>query len=141
MKKAFLLVLSFILIAYVFVSCSKDKKEIVTPPLTTLQKIQAKWLVESIVDHLHDPTDDTTLIYDGVPSDYVDFKSNGKVYLDVGGSADTSTYAVVGDTSLLLTNYGTYKIQSLTDHILKLFVREDNTSTGFFIEETINLKK
>jgi len=139
MKKAFALFITAIFIAYVFVSCSKSKDT--TAQLTVTQKIQNKWLVDNLVDHFHDPTFDTTVISAGTASDYVDFRTDGKVYTFFDGSADTSTYAVVGDTSILITLIGNYKIQALTDHTLKLYGREDDPSSSAYFEETINLKR
>jgi hypothetical protein len=139
MKKLSLFILSMLIVAYTMVSCSKSKDT--TPTQTTLQKIQSKWLVDNLVDHYHDPSLDTTIITTGTASDYVDFRTDGKVYTSFSGSQDTSTYALVGDTTILITLIGNYKIQTLTDHILKLYGREDDPSTSAYFEETINLKK
>ncbi|MEP6615939.1 MAG: hypothetical protein ABJA57_05140 [Ginsengibacter sp.] len=139
MKKLPLFIVSTLIVGYTMVSCSKSKDKTATQ--TTLQKIQAKWQVDNLIDHLHDPTFDTTITSVGTASDYVDFRTDGKVYTFFDGSADTSTYALVGDTSILITLIGNYKIQTLTDHILKLYGREDDPSTSAFFEETINLKK
>lgn len=80
-------------------SCKKDKA-------TTLQKIQAKWSVESIIDHEHDPSFDTTITTQGVPADYIDFRNDGKVYSFLDGSRDTSAYALSGDTTISINLSG-----------------------------------
>ena len=77
----------------------------------------------------------------GVAADYVDFRADGKVYSFTDGSADTSDYVLSGDTTIIITASGNLKIQTLTDHALKLYGREDDPSTSSYFEETINLKK
>jgi hypothetical protein len=141
MKKFSLFILSLLIVAYTMVSCSKSKDT--TPTQTTLQKIEGKWLLETFIYHEHgtqSPTFDSTDTYVGTASDYFDFKNNGQVYFS---PTDSSSYAVVGDTTLIITLIGDFKIQSLTDHILKLNHRENDptSTTGAYAEVTINLKK
>jgi hypothetical protein len=138
MKKVFLFTMSAIMLTFIFESCKKKDTA------TTLQKIQAKWSIESVIDHEHDPSSlpiDTTVTTLGVATDYIDFRSDGKVYSFFDGSADTSAYALSGDTSIIISTSGNLKIQSLTDHVLKLYEKEDDPSTSSYFEETINLKK
>ena len=126
------------MLTFIFESCKKKDTA------TTLQKIQAKWSIESVIDHEHDPSSlpiDTTVTTLGVATDYIDFRSDGKVYSFFDGSADTSAYALSGDTSIIISTSGNLKIQSLTDHVLKLYEKEDDPSTSSYFEETINLKK
>jgi hypothetical protein len=138
MKKVFLFTMSAIMLTFIFESCKKKDTA------TTIQKIQAKWSIESVIDHEHDPSSlpiDTTVTTLGVATDYIDFRSDGKVYSFFDGSADTSAYALSGDTSIIISTSGNLKIQSLTDHVLKLYEKEDDPSTSSYFEETINLKK
>ena len=131
--------MSAIMLTFIFASCKKNKNT-----ATTLQKIQTKWSVESVIDHEHDPSSlpiDTTTTYLGVATDYVDFRNDGKVYSYFDGSADTSPYTLSGDTTIIINLLGKFKIQSLTDHVLKLYDKEDNPSTSSYFEEYINLKK
>lgn len=126
------------MLTFIFESCKKKDTA------TTIQKIQAKWSIESVIDHEHDPSSlpiDTTVTTLGVATDYIDFRSDGKVYSFFDGSADTSAYALSGDTSIIISTSGNLKIQSLTDHVLKLYEKEDDPSTSSYFEETINLKK
>ena len=126
------------MVGYVFVSCKKSDKK--TTQLTVLQRIQAKWGIESVIDHEHLTAGfDTTVTSAGTASDYVDFRSDGKVYFSFGGTSDTTTYALVGDTSILIQLVGTYKIQTLTDNQLKLYTKEEDASG--YLEEYLNLKK
>ncbi len=139
MKKVFLFTISSLMLTFIFESCKKKDTT------TTLQKIQAKWAIESVIDHEYDPSSspaDNTNTYQGVAAtDYVDFRADGKVYSSLDGSADTSFYVLSGDTTIISDLLGSVKIQTLNDHALKLYGREDDPSTSSYFEETINLKK
>lgn len=138
MKKVLLFLMSAITLTFIFESCKKKDK------ITTLQKIQAKWAIETLIYHEYDPSAspaDFTDTYQGVATDYIDFRTDGKAYSFFDGLADTSTYVLSGDTAIIADFSGTLKIQSLTDHVLKLYSKEDDPSTSGYFEETINLKK
>ena len=62
MKKVFLFAISAITLTFTLESCKKKDTT------TTLQKIQAKWAIESIIDHEYDPSSspaDVTDTYQG----------------------------------------------------------------------------
>ncbi len=122
------------------VSCKKDEKEVVVEK-TTLEKIQAKWGLENITFKytISSIPFDTTAIYNGISSDYFDFRTDGKAYISVDGEPDTSVYALSGDSTILFEEFGTYQIQALTDNSLKLFTRDQDEDE--IAEQTINLKK
>jgi len=77
------------------VSCDKNNDK---PANNTLSKIQAKWNVTSI--KLDAGEGDST--YTGVTADYVDFRTDGKVYTNVAGEKDTSAYKLVNDTKMVV---------------------------------------
>lgn len=77
------------------VSCDKNNDK---PANTTLQKIQAKWNVGSV--KLSAGGEDST--YTGIAADYVDFRTDGKVYTNVDNEKDTSSYSLVNDTKMLI---------------------------------------
>ena len=136
--------LSFAILAffvtYIFESCKKSDKKVT---LTTTQQVQAKWTLESLIDHEHvnSPVFDSTITTPGTAADYLDFRADGKVYSSLGGSLDTTTYAIVGDTSILIVSAGSYRIQTLTANAMKLYTKLDVPSWPGYIEEYINLKK
>jgi hypothetical protein len=141
MKKLFLFSSSVIMLAFIFESCKKDKD---TSPATTLQKIQAKWSVESIIVHEYDPPSDLTDTTQGVAvaTDYVDFRTDGKVYSFLAGELDTSSYTLSGDTTIIVDLFANFKIQSLTDHVLKLYTKgSDDPTLPAYWEFYYNLKK
>jgi hypothetical protein len=77
------------------VSCDKKNDK---PVNNTLTKVQAKWKVNSIKFTYGE--DDST--YTGVATDYIDFRTDGKVYTNVDNEKDTSLYSVVNDTKLVV---------------------------------------
>ena len=94
MKK--LMVPAAILAAVVMVvSCDKNNDK---PVNNTLSKIQAKWKVNSI-KFAYGEIDST---YTGVAADYIDFRTDGKVYTNVDNEKDTSLYSLVNDTKLVV---------------------------------------
>lgn len=77
------------------VSCDKDNDK---PANTTLSKIQAKWKVANVKFNIG--AEDST--YTGAATDYVDFRTDGKVYTSIGTQKDTSAYSLVNDTKLVV---------------------------------------
>ena len=143
MKKLSLFLIVILLAGYTFVSCSKGNDNTTPPPVTASQQLQAKWALESYVYHQYgtNPVQDTTEIYSGTANDFLDFKPTGKVNFSVASYIDSFSYALVGDTSLIIEQFGSYKIQALTDHTLKLYFRADDPAISGYFEETYNLKK
>jgi hypothetical protein len=104
MKKALLiLTLGFGLLA----SCKKEDTTSSnnTSTLTTAQKIQNKWNFVSVMDYNYVGASTTLDYIDtlaiGTAGDYLDFRTNNKVYISVSGEMDTLDYSIVGDTKLI----------------------------------------
>jgi hypothetical protein len=115
-----------------FASCGKDDDEETT---TTLNKLQHKWQVESIVFN----TGSTPINYPGSSNDYADFRTDGKLYLYFGGKYDTSTYSLYKENKLI-RNSDTANINELTDTKLVFFGKQA-ISPGVNYEATFNLKR
>ena len=77
------------------VSCDKNNNK---PANNTLSKIQAKWKVNAVKFDYSDG--DST--YTGVAADYMDFRTDGKVYTNIANEKDTTIYSLVNDTKLLI---------------------------------------
>lgn len=105
------------------VACDKDNNN---PPNTTLNKIRAKWDVSTIRTR-YGSLDST---YNGVAADYVDFRTDGKVYSNVNGEKDTSAYLLVNDSRLVIDG-DTTTIKTLT---ASQFVLE---SSELILEDTL----
>ncbi|MEN9339811.1 MAG: hypothetical protein RIQ62_1123 [Bacteroidota bacterium] len=96
-------------------ACKKDDTTTNTS-LTTQQKIQTKWnfVANYDINYLGQTTNvDFIDTINGAAGDYVDFKSNNKAYISVGGIYDTIDYAILSDTKLLF-DYDTFTINTLT---------------------------
>ena len=121
--------------AIIFIAGMACKKS----ALSVAQRLQAKWLVDKEISNSHYGGADHTATYTGLATDYVDFRSNNKVYSQVSGSKDTSNYSVVNDSTMTI-DVDTYKILTLTDNIFKIYSKSFTTPV-IWDETTINLKK
>ena len=63
----------------------KDKVEEmpVVPPKTVAQKIIAKWGITTIADNDYHSNTSHTTSYNGIASDYLDFRNYGKIYAQI----------------------------------------------------------
>lgn len=109
----------------IFSACKKDS----ATSTSTLQKLQAKWNFQKDYYHEHyTGTPDYRDTTYGQAGDYVDFRTDGKVYSRISGGAyyDTSNYALLGDSKIVISYGGsspgsdTAEIQVLTDTQLQL---------------------
>ena len=73
-------------------------------------------------------------------SDIIDFRTDGKVYTNVQGQLDTTTYSLSGDTKIVIDGNLNYDITTLTANSFILHEKEIGTGTDFY-EETLTLKK
>ena len=124
-----------LLITFYLPACKKsDKKQ------TTLEKIQGAWQLESDIWNDHISGQDNITTVTGDPGDIIDFRTDGKVYVNIGGFTDTSAYALSGDTKIILAGTQIYDIKILTANSFILYTKEI-TGGSDFSEETITLKK
>jgi hypothetical protein len=121
MKK--LMVPAAILAAVMVVSCDKKNDK---PVNNTLSKVQAKWKVNNV--KFEEGGEDST--YTGVAADYIDFRTDGKVYTNIADEKDTSAYKLVNDTKLVIDT-DTMNIKQLTSSQFVLEYKEE------IIEDTL----
>ena len=123
------------LLAAVSFSACKDDDE-----PTVQQRLQGSWTFEKTIDRnvvAGVETRDTTY---GASGDYVDFRSDNKVYSRYNGLIyDTANYSIVGSDKLVLDG-DTLTIQSLTNNSAQFYSREDNPPSDYY-ETWIYLKK
>src|SRR5688572_13746046 len=100
MKTGKLLLTGALSAVVLFTACKKDDP--VTPELTTLQKLQAKWNYERMTDHIFigGMSLRDTVVAD--PGDYADFRTDGKVYSRMDNMFDTIPYSLLGTNKLIL---------------------------------------
>lgn len=132
MKK--LILYSALLTALLFAACKKNTDKPSSPSL------QGKWGIvnESILD-VEDGTTVYTDSYTGVAADYIDFRSDNKVYSLVDGSMDTSAYKMLSNNRVLI-DIDTLDIPSLTASAANLHSKV-YTDVNSYEELTVNLKR
>ena len=74
--------------AALFTSCKKEKVEetpavTVVPTKTVAQKFTAKWGATTIAENDYQSNTSHTTSYNGVASDYLDFRNYGKIYAQI----------------------------------------------------------
>lgn len=135
MKKIITSAVLVLLVTFYLPACKKsDKKQ------TTIEKIQGKWQLQTDIDNEHLSGQDNITTITGGPADIFDFRTDGKVYSNLQGQADTSTYVLSGDTKIVIHGFVTYDITTLTSNSFILHIKETLGGTDFD-EETISLKK
>ena len=130
-------ILSFLavitIVSLSFTSCKKEKAK------TTSEKIVGVWHLNNYIYNEHydgaDHLENTT----GGPNDTYEFKATGMVNANVGGAADSSSYNIVGDNKLVITEDENYDIKKLDDHNLVLYYKELDGDE--FVELTITLTR
>ena len=135
MKKFITSAILALLVTFYLPACKKsDKKQ------TTLEKIQGVWQLETDVDNEHVSGQDNITTITGAAGDILDFRTDGKVYSNLQGEADTSTYALSGDTKIVIEGIVTLDITTLTANLFVLHNKEILGGTDFS-EETLTLKR
>lgn len=123
----------------IIVSLNACKKNDAQPTQTTLQKIQAKWLLQNYLENDHYSGLDHIKNLTGGANDYLDFRTDGKVYVSLFGSKDTSTYALSGDTKIVVDGVNIFDIKTLTEN--SFIIYQKDISGSDFLEQTFTMKK
>lgn len=108
-------------VALLFCSCTGDDA-----PQTTMQKIQARWTYEKDISYdLFFGTGHWDTTY-ADPGDYMDFRTDGKMYRLYDSERDTSVYSLIGNNKIVFTytwgSSDTFDIHMLNDHQFQLYV-------------------
>ena len=140
MKTITKLVSATALAAIILVSCKKDDP---TPIPTTIQKIQAKWTFDKLTDlNIFMGTSTRDTLY-GTAAEYVDFRTDNKVYSFIDSDYDTASYTLLNDNKIIMFDNTGYRdtsdIRVLNINQLQLF--STGTYTNGYYENTLFLKK
>jgi hypothetical protein len=106
-------------------SCKKKDK---TP--SAYELLQGRWTFRNVGIKVFNNNTNVliaTQTYPATPGDYAEFRSDNKVYIQLGGLKDTSSYSLTTDTQLLLidgSNRDTANINLLNSKNL-VFVLKD----------------
>lgn len=125
--------------ALLFTACKKDKEQ------TTQERLQGSWKIESSILKVVVAGTPNTSTYAGQPTDYVDFRTDGKVYTSVNGSLDTANYTVSANQVTTTDTYPgatpqVYNLTTLTEVVAQLYNRSSPSTTDY-TEITLNLKR
>jgi hypothetical protein len=133
MKKVLSILGIIALTSLCFTSCKKEKAK------TVSEKIVGVWHLNNYVDNYHfDGTDHIESDSYG-PNDTYEFSKDGILKATVQPYSDSSTYSIIGENKLSITDDKTYDIKTLDDHNLVLYFK---TSDGDEYEKlTITLKR
>jgi hypothetical protein len=133
------------LISVIVGSCKKGDNEPTPPEKTTLEKLLGVWKPQNLIFNDYAPgsfSSDTTV---GTPTDYLEFRNNGKSYLKFqnlsGNNIDSSLYTIVTDSSINIEGQF-FKLRNLNGTNLTLYSKETTSSNPLMYEEIVfNLKK
>jgi hypothetical protein len=132
MKKSILY--AAVITTLIIAACKKKNDE---PPVASLQN---KWGIVSLnFQAIENGVSVDTHNYTGVAEDYIDFRSDNKVYSLIDGSEDTSDYQIL-NTNKVVIDVDTFDIQSLTLTSVKLYSKV-YFDVNSYDENTINLKR
>ena len=120
--------------AALFTACKKTD----TTTTTTAQKVLGKWTYVSNVTREYYQAKWTTYTTNGQTGDYVDFRTDGKLYTYTNTKYDTISYAVISD-KLLKLRKDTFQINTLTANSFVFYKSEFATKDSSDV--TITLKR
>lgn len=120
-------------------SCSK--KDVVTPPLTSTQKILGKWSVYRTITRQWDISGNLILndVELGDPGDSIVFKANSTLITYSSGIGDDTLGWQSPNDSTLVIDGENYKISSLTSNLFTFGLKE--SFGGFRLESMVELKR
>ncbi len=139
MKKN-IIAITIVAMAIIYLPACKKSSDIQPEPQTTFQKIQAKWQLVTHYENDHFAGVDHIKNTTGTATDYLDFRTDGKIYASFFGYRDTVTYSLINDTQLLIDGTNKYDIKTLTSNSFIIYGK-DVSSNGDFLEETFTMKK
>ncbi len=119
-----------------FMACKKTSPS----ENTTHQKILGKWTFQQVVVNDFISGTSTVTTYPGGPSDYFDFRSDGKVYIMVWGANDTASYSIINESQLKMDS-DTSDIIKLTGVELQLYNKDLLGPGADYSESTIYMHK
>lgn len=133
MKK--LLLSSAILAVLIISACKKSNNSSTASP-----SLMGKWGVVSVSDTM--VINGSVLYSDnymGTPSDYLEFRSDGKAHAFINGNDNTVDYQLQGSDKVIIDGQ-LYSIQVLTTTNCRLYYN-DYTDANNYSHETINLTR
>ena len=109
-KRVFYFFMVITVSAFIIAACSKDDQKSVS------ELLMGKWSPEYMKLFQVGGAIDTTTYY--TPADYIDFRSDNKVYTYMDGTYDTSTFKLLNDTKIIMDSKDTMTIKSISANSL-----------------------
>lgn len=123
-----------IITSLIIAACEKNKDKNSTPSL------EGKWeLVNTIYLEVENGVEVSDYNYTGIAGDYIDFRSDHKVYSHVDGFDDVSGYTLLNNNKVDIEG-DTLEIRSLTKASVTLY-EKSYTNLNSYEENTVNLKR
>lgn len=116
-----------------FSACHKDKSDDADQVMSTEEvaaKIVGKWQINSLMYNNHYNGIDHKETYTGSATDYVEFRSDGKMYTSFRGITDISIYKVK-NSQVITIDDDPASIQEISDTVLRLYTKDETGSFGF----------
>ncbi len=130
-----LLIVGFVFLAS-FSACKKKDVE-----KTTAEKVVGVWKVSNFSYNDFYSNANHFTSYTGIASDYWDFRTDGKIYLQESGVKDTVSYSIVSDTKMIYDG-DDCDIRTLTDNQFVIYNKYTVTTSPIqYYESTFNLAK
>jgi hypothetical protein len=119
-----------------FSACKKKDVE-----KTTAEKVVGVWKVSNFSFNDFNNNLNHFTSYTGISSDYWDFRTDGKIYLQELGVKDTVLYSITSDTKMVYDG-DDCDIRTLTDNQLVIYNKYTETTSPLrYYESTFNLAK
>jgi hypothetical protein len=125
MKQALIVIQLLFISSLLFISCKKNEDP------SPVEKIIGVWNFEKTVNFT---ALNGILNYDtayAVMGDYLEFRTDAKVYSRISGVYDTATYSFLGNNKIIF-NTDTTSINELTDSKLTFEVSRYNSALDFY---------
>jgi len=117
--------------------CQKNKDEDYTD---LKQRLQGKWNFENYVTNQYYSNSNHLNTLPASPGDYMDFQPNGKIFLVLFGSRDTSNYSIPGNNKIVLDYTDNFDIKTLTSSDLVLYSKQVFSPDTYY-EQTYTLHR
>jgi hypothetical protein len=128
--------LTVLIISLMLPACKKDK----TPSVT--EKLMHKWSLVQTNDTLYTPTASPVISsYTGTSTDYMDFRTDGKLYSFINNKYDTANYTYSELNFKLNVRSYRYNILILTDQSMVIHEPHITSSTVGHSASKITLKR
>jgi len=129
MKKISLL---FVLLLTLLTACKKEKED-------NTHALQKKW---SLVNTSFKEYNNGTMVYEdnytGLPGDYLDFRTDNKLYTFITGANDVMDYKIL-DGNKVTIDGDTFDILTLNSSAATLYLKEGSAAN--YSEVRLNLKR